>query len=316
MTLFHEQLHQKAIQIADGYLRFEGELIGVLQELDLSKTYLHFKQPSLFSYATKCLRLSENIALTLIDIARKSVHVPELKAAIEERKISVSSARRIVPILTLENKTEWITKAQDLTLNQLNQELAKKFPEKAALTKIKYKSEFLARLEVDVSEKTLNLLKKAQDILSQSRKKHVDVAEALNAVLDEYVQRHDPVEKAVRVEKKNHRKSKPENAQSMKKIPVSKRIRFDATLKHSVVLRDDNQCTHIDLDGIRCHSRKWLDIHHHIPISHGGTNDLNNLKMMCSQHHRMIHLSQSGVREFNTSIELYEESHYVKSRVA
>jgi len=96
-----QRLHEKALFTAKEYLRFEAELIDILQELDHTKTYLHFQMPSLFAYSTKLLKLSENIALTLIGIARKSVEVPELKTAIRENKITVSNARRIVPVLNI-----------------------------------------------------------------------------------------------------------------------------------------------------------------------------------------------------------------------
>lgn len=157
--LIHQQLHEKALYSAREYLRFEAELIGILQELDRNKTYLHFQMPSLFAYTTKLLHLSQHIALTLIGIARKSIQVPELKAAIEEKKITISNARRIAPILNSENKRGWIEKAATLSQAKLECELAKSFPEKPSPTKIKYKTESSVRLEVDLQAKTLEKIK-------------------------------------------------------------------------------------------------------------------------------------------------------------
>src|SRR4051794_37978956 len=108
MNTFQQSLHEKAIFIAGEYLRREAELIGILQELERNKTYRQFEMPSLYAYATKLLKLSDAVAITLINIARKSVEVPELKAALESKKITITNARRIAPIINAANKSEWL----------------------------------------------------------------------------------------------------------------------------------------------------------------------------------------------------------------
>lgn len=288
-----EELHRKALTIAGEYLRFEAQLIGMLQELDRAKTYLHFEQPSLFAYATKCLKLSESVALTLIGIARKSMQVPELETAIEEKKINISNARRIVPILTPENKAHWIEKATRLTQSKLDQELAVAFPEKAAPPKIKFKSESLARLEVDLSKAALELLKRAQEILSQETRQHVDVAGALETIVQEFVERRDPLKKAERARDRKKRtaigvtRERPQK--NMEKLHVLRRVQLNAQRKHEIVLRDAGQCTFLHSDGSRCPAKQWLDVHHLRPVGLGGGNAVENLRTLCAAHHRMAH---------------------------
>jgi hypothetical protein len=36
-------------------------------------------------------------------------------------------------------------------------------------------------------------------------------------------------------------------------------------------------------------NRRWLDVHHILLLSAGGTNDLVNLALLCSAHHRLEH---------------------------
>ena len=67
------------------------------------------------AYAVHDLKLSESVALNFINVARKSVQVPELKAEIEAGSFCVSKARKIVSVITPENKTDWIEKAKTLS---------------------------------------------------------------------------------------------------------------------------------------------------------------------------------------------------------
>ncbi len=163
----HEEIHKDAVEVSGRYLSSEAKLISVLQEVDQNRTYLAYNESSLFAYATHKLRLSENVASTLIGIARKSVEIPELKEAIEKGEIPVSSARRLVPILTLQNSDEWLTKAKALAQKQLDFELARAFPGRPEPTRVRMKSGELARLEVDIDLETVALLCKLKDLLSQ-----------------------------------------------------------------------------------------------------------------------------------------------------
>ena len=125
----------------------------------------------------------------------------------------------------------------------------------------------------------------------------------------EYLDRNDPIHKAERSKKREEEKTFPENkldpihlAQKTESLPVpgrvnrdqatkSTRIPIPSALKHQIVLRDQTQCTHRDLaTQKRCFRRRWLDIHHVVPVSEGGKNELSNLTTLCSTHHRMKHL--------------------------
>ena len=68
----------------------------------------------------------------------------------------------------------------------------------------------------------------------------------------------------------------------MKEKSVSGKLldseRLPKHLKDKVFARDDDRC-------IKCHSQKWLEVHHILPIYAGGTNDINNLVTLCSLRH-------------------------------
>src|SRR4051794_15664406 len=98
------QLHQRALQVAKKYFLAEADLLVILQELDMDRAYLDLDHPSLFDYAVKALKLSESVAFNFINVARKAVHVPSLQAEIAAGNLSVSKARKIVPVVTERNQ--------------------------------------------------------------------------------------------------------------------------------------------------------------------------------------------------------------------
>src|SRR4051794_31056093 len=105
------ELHEQALHAAKKFFQAEASLLDILQKIESTRAYRQFDHTSLFSYAVGMLKLSESTALNFINVARKSVEVPALKQEIEAGNLSVSKARKIVPVLTSENQAEWIEKA-------------------------------------------------------------------------------------------------------------------------------------------------------------------------------------------------------------
>ena len=138
---------------------------------------------------------------------------------------------------------------------------------------------------MDIPQTTLKKLKRAQELLAQKKQKHVDVSESLDLVLEEFLTRHDPIEKAKRAAAKP---TKPFNEQVYKRKPG--RQPLNAKAKHELALRDQNRCTHTAANGSRCHSERWLQTHHVKHVTHGGTNELENLRTLCFAHHQTVHL--------------------------
>jgi 5-methylcytosine-specific restriction endonuclease McrA len=280
-----EALHKRILEAASRYKKCEAEMIDLIQQADTHKIYKVKGYSSLFEYVIKGVRLSESAAGIFIGIARKAAEVPELKLEIQTGAISVSNARRIVPVLTCKNKEEWLSKAKNLSQRQLEKEVIKVRPEVATPERVKYVTSERVKLEVGFSEKDMLGIRKLQDILCQKTQKSVSLEEAICIVVEDYLKRHDPVQKA-----KRHtvRKLDLLYSSSVKftrsRAPISKR------LLHAVNLRDQRRCTHVGPDGTRCSQKRWLDIHHIVPVSHGGQNTLENLTTLCSTHHDYIHM--------------------------
>ena len=96
------------------------------------------------------------------------------------------------------------------------------------------------------------------------------------------------VEKETETSNQRNKIGQKNQSTTQNQIPFH-RSPLNANLKHQVHLRDQAQCTHVDPPGQRCVQKKWLQIHHQIPIKHGGQNHLQNLKTLCNVHHQMMH---------------------------
>jgi 5-methylcytosine-specific restriction endonuclease McrA len=60
--------------------------------------------------------------------------------------------------------------------------------------------------------------------------------------------------------------------------------------RDEVKLRDGARCRYLYANGHRCSQMRYLQIHHVIPKAQGGSDDMENLTLLCPQHHRLIHL--------------------------
>jgi 5-methylcytosine-specific restriction endonuclease McrA len=123
-------------------------------------------------------------------------------------------------------------------------------------------------LSLTLDEPTLNLIRRAQEVLAQKRKAPTNLAETLHAIAETFLEKEDPLRIAQRALKKpnglNHS-------------------------KHQARWRDQGRCQFKLPNGKICGSRFWVDLHHLKPRSEGGTDHVENLVTLCQSHHRLVH---------------------------
>jgi hypothetical protein len=304
-------LHERAITISKSYHRAESDLIAVLQEIDDCRGFREMGFKSLFDYATQALKLSESVSYNLIAIARKSKTVPKLQEMIRDHEMSVSNARMIAPILTVENQEKWLEAAASLSKRHLEKEIAKDHPQTQVTEQAKYVSSERLEFKMGLSEEVFEFFKRAQDLVSSQTRNSASFADAFKEIVLFYLKHNDPVEKAKRIHAKVQAQAQAQantsvdlpvpgqvserdsqNALKSKRAvkPSSQNQRFiPAQLQYAILLRDEGRCTQIGLKGERCSERRWLDIHHVLPLSQGGKTTLDNLKLLCRGHHRALH---------------------------
>lgn len=177
-----DKIHSQALEASTRYKKAEADLIEILQQVEEHRVYLKRGHSSLFSYVTHELGLAESTAYTLITVARKAREVPALKDRIRSGAMTISNARRVTSVLTLENQGEWIQKASALSARQLEKEIVKVRPQQATPERVRYVNEDRLKLEIGLSEKEVLKLRRVQDLMSQSRKRHVTLEETIGAL--------------------------------------------------------------------------------------------------------------------------------------
>lgn len=286
-----QTLHQKALAVVARYKRSEIELVEILEELELAKTFYILGFSSLHDYAVQGLELSDAVAHIFINVARKTLEVPQLKAEIRSGAISVSKAVRLTAVMTKDNQQHWLTIAKAASKNRLEREVALASPEKAIRERAslrRFGKTVRVELALGVSEDLMLKLRRVQDVLSQKRGRNVDLEEALDVMTDLFLVKEDPVEKA----RRHKMRRGPVGVGPGKVLSRSasgRRRPLRVSLKHHVQLQHGGQCTHVDDKGVRCTRRRHLHIHHIRPLAMGGVDVPENLTLLCSGHHRAVH---------------------------
>ena len=101
----------------------------------------------------------------------------------------------------------------------------------------------------------------------------------LEAALDEFLKGHDPEN---RMQRRDERKEK-----GVTNEKPSKSGKNEAAMRDAVFARDKGRCTYIGANGERCAATHHLQIDHVIPYARGGTNRIDNLRLLCERHNKL-----------------------------
>jgi len=302
-------LHEKALVLSREHRRVESQLISLLMEIDRLQLYRLLGCASLFTYVVSMLGFSEGAAYQLITVARKAKDIAILKTALEEQRLSVAKASRIVSVLNAENASELIEFASRHTSRETDLEVARRAGRDG--------NERRSSLKVPV--RVLQKLKHVQALMGV-----VEFEAMLEKLADYYIEREDPVKKAERALAKRAAAAesgpasseRSERAESVRaksrarprKSAPGKRKPLTARELHTVNARDGRRCTFIDTNGNRCPNERWLHVHHIQSVARGGTNNPANLITLCSRHHQLVHQSSTWIKAPTRSYQYRQES--------
>lgn len=258
LTKVESALHERAVAAAGRFRAAQAELLAVIREVERERLFERFGLRNTFQYCLEKLSLSEDIAASFLRVARVAEAVPALALAVEEG-VSISKARKVAAVITPANQDSWIEKAKTLTYEKLEREIAREFPEKAVVERVRPVAPERVKVELGLSEQMLGKLREAQ-----ARAKAGNFEETLEILLEAYLK--EPKPRAV----------KPSKAVA-------------AATRREVLKRDHHSCQARLPNGKICEARRWVEVHHIRPQSEGGAHTPENLITLCSSHHRQLH---------------------------
>lgn len=198
------------------------------------------------------------------------------RETVRARKVLVRRAERTAP-----------SSASAATLNICDGNLSSRdlSPASARMDETVIEERFSLSFEVD--QEFMELLEKAKRFDGAIR-----VSDILKRSLQDYVTRREPQHskklKDCSVTKESRGFTRANSARpNPRGIKPTKRSRYiTRAVKQAVRSRDGNRCS-FSAAGRRCCEKRRLQFDHVLPFSLGGTNTVDNLRLMCPAHNRL-----------------------------
>jgi len=318
-----ENLHQKIIKASGDYHVAQANLLDHLQDAERLRLHLHRGFSSMFDYVTKEIGLSEACANNFINVARKSLEVKALKEGIRQGHFGVSKARKVTKVLKRSNQKQWLDDLKNKNTREIEKKVASKIENPEPRESLKPIAKNTTRLTLDIDDELVELLDHLKDLVAPKIKGKPSTQEAIKLSVKEFITRHDPTKKAERAKKRESRRResgmpdpnlgvghsrsaseatpisiRPKKSTPKKQITrhvtgnhPKKRGTIPAWVLHKVHERDGGQCTYRGKSGLRCTQKRYLHLHHRVPVAQGGKHHPDNLTTVCSAHHRFLHSS-------------------------
>jgi len=308
-------IRQEIKQLVARERKSNAEVIRKLREIRDSKLHLDWGFSSLFEYCTKELRYSPGAAARRVGAVELSARVKNLDSEIESGELSLNQAQKVNQFLKQEKyKAGVIYSSQETRMlvdeikNKSTDEAERFLAAKSQITEkpISEKKRMMASGQLHVhlsySAGLQSKIKRAKEILSSKNPVLTD-AELLEFLLDDFLKRKDPLKKPERQESKPQRKRNARCTAEPQRTKTRVRKAIPASIQRKVWLRDNGCCQYRDSDsGNQCGSKYRVQIDHIEHFAFGGTNEFQNLRLLC-QKHNLYEAEKLGIRVFSGALE-------------
>ncbi len=311
-SISDDELLRRLSELLQQSRRVESELVAHIGEVDERRLYAREACPSMFSYCTELLNLSEHEAYLRIAAARASRRHPILLVMLEDGRLHLSGIAKLAPHLTEANRGTLLARAAHKSKREIEELVAeispkpdvratmRKLPERPKKAKprptpqlgpdrvaidppapAKAKPALVEplaparyKIQFTASAELHDKLARLQELMRSS------VPDGdLASIIEEAV-----TERLERLESKRFAKTKAPR-KSLEQTDTSPSSRYiPAPVKRAVSERDGSQCTYVDKHRRRCSARDGLEFHHDEPFARGGDHSPENVKLMCPVH--------------------------------
>jgi hypothetical protein len=279
-----------------------AEVIRALTEVQIKGHHLDWGYSSLFHYCVAELGYSNAAASRRVSTVYLALDVPQVGDQIESGELSLNRAQAISNFIkkekdqagvkyTTERKRELYEMAKACTQEQAEQLFAQrteiKTPHFQEKKRVLSTGETHAHLKY--SPELKEKIKQVKDLMSSSRESLTD-SELFEILLEDFIERKDPVKKASRAQEKSEKKTVTGVTPNVvsEKMPEKSPLRtrsIPAASRHALALTTPQKCQYQNpRTGAVCGSTKRLETDHKIPFSKGGGHDPSNLTYLCKSH--------------------------------
>jgi hypothetical protein len=267
-------------------------ILSHLSELQRRRGFAEYGCSSLYQFCMKVLGYTEAEANLRVRAVRVVDEIPEVEAKISSGELTLSAVSKAQSFfktqntLGVEEKKEVLLKLENKSIQECEMELLKLSPEKPLpKDKIKPVTQTHVQVTVTISTELQSKLEKLKALMSH-KNPHMTQSELLEELAEIALQKLDPELK------------KQRTASMLARSNVSKNKRYiSAQTKREVYKRAQGKC---EFEG--CGSQYFLETDHIVPISLGGTNDLENLRLLCRTHNQLKAIEALGFEQMNRFI--------------
>lgn len=324
-SLSSEQLVNEVKALIVKERQISRALIERIAEVDRRRLYLKFACSSLFDWMTRDLGYSSSAAFRRIEAARLLQRLPNVAEKIENGRLNLSTVAKVQTFVRQEEKrtgqkmaldqhTALLQKVEAKSSNAAEQILLQQLPLAAKMhDRVKKLDAQLTRLNLTLSEKQINDLKRVKELLSH-RMPHASFAEIIQFLSENFLRLNDPLSKKMitlqqetdanckkpnreGLAPKNKHKHQLNSARSNVNISPSPtaaaavkqyrsvRSAIPSAIRRAVIQRDQSRCQwHHPVSGRVCGSRHRIEIDHILPVAKGGNHSFENLRCLCRGH--------------------------------
>ena len=285
-----EELSQNLLSMIQQERKLTSQILDYLKEVENRKLFAKRGYPSLFSYCTDFLGYSEGAAQRRISSMRLLKEVPEVKEQVASGELSLSNVSKAASFFRQEQKINEKTYTPQEKVKILH-DLSGKTQKEAEAQLVKISPKPFQRIDheralsEDITELRFTLDKATTQKLNRLRelKPNLSTQELLDWMLSRSLKQIDPLEKPKKTSK-TVKKSVPQ-----RQSPEPQRRALSREVRHQVWQNAKACCQFKDhQSGQTCKSMSGLEIDHIQPLAFGGTDQIENLRLLCREHHKLF----------------------------
>ncbi len=273
--------------------RTEARIVAHLAELDARRLHLKAGGHSLFAYCLEHLGLSEMEAFYRITAARLARKYPVIFELLEQGRIHLTGICMVRRCLTADNHAELLELISGKSKRQIEQVVADRFPRADVpervqrLPALEPLSPERYGLHLTISRELKEKLELARDLMSHANPAG-DLALVIERALDPFLEKLQSRRFGMTGRPSLEPTLKKKTTEPTKRQGPRKRQHIAQETRRDVTSRDGLRCSFVGQNGVRCTSRAYLQLHHEHAWAKGGSDEANNLKVLCAAHNRLL----------------------------